>query len=105
MSERLVSLDRHHNTIVRINGVWHGASRATKADRTQTDRIRQQYATDLPLFDDDGFYWPDMPSHRWEEEDIVADLILVFGFTEEHAAMICETSRLMARIKASIDAD
>jgi len=106
ISTRLVSLDKHNNLILRINGIWYTHSeaerRATRADRIQVDRLRQQAEQQLPLYDDDGFYWPDMPSHRWEEEDIVADLVLVFAFSEEQAATICETSRLMAKIKASI---
>ena len=96
---RLVSFDRYRRPIVQIGDKWYGKDRMTKAEKIQAERLLLADDTPLPLFNGEFFYWPDAPDHLFNEDDTVADLEMIFDFSEADAKAICETSRCLYRIQ------
>jgi len=105
--QRLVSLDKCNNLILRIGNRWYrgleAERRATKAERIRADWLRTQQETELPLFDGELYYWPNDPAERYAEVDVVCDLKAIFGFSEADALAVCESSRGMYCIKQFIN--
>lgn len=110
--DRLATIERDGTMLLRTaDGRWHRGSeavrRATKTEKAEAERQRQQQRAELPFYDQttDTYYYPWAREYGLLECDVLLDLQYILGFTEAEAAMILETSKSMARLKAFIDQD